>query len=91
MALCAPRHRDDVPRITHDDRLGISLGPTPRVPMGQPFDELYTLILKFIHIKRAFSILYLISENNRLVLYLPIRLFSYHPGHGQTSIYYSIP
>lgn len=60
----SPKHRPD-------DRLEIVLGLTPRGPKDQPFsqlDALYMLILrdveesKFIHIKRAFSILYLISE-----------------------------
>jgi hypothetical protein len=55
-----------------DDRLSVVLGLSANVRMDQrqPFfrlDELYTLILTdvekdFIHIKRAFSILYLISE-----------------------------
>jgi len=54
-----------------DDRLGIVLGLSPRGPSDQPFsqlDALYNLILNdvdesnFIKIKRAFSILYLISE-----------------------------
>lgn len=54
-----------------DDRLEIVLGLIPQGPKDQPFsqlDALYMLILggveeaNFIHIKRAFSILYLISE-----------------------------